>query len=186
VNLNGSPRDRFAELVIVVACAAGGWWLIAKPFYNRAETADRILEETRTSLEETTAIRADNPDRAAEVMAIVARWNAAHADPLLVGGMIQHAADDAGVSIDRVSPADDDTTTPLGSIDVSTRRYEVITTGSARELLTFIDAIDRHPLAAVQSFEFAPGESEGSVIGLVHVSVSRIALVDAPADRGNQ
>jgi len=186
VNLKGSPRDRFAELVIVVACAAGGWWLIAKPSYDRAETANRVLEETRARLEETTNIRAGNPDRAAQVMATVARWNAAHADPLLVGGILQHAADDAGVSIDRFSPADNDTTTSLGSIDVSSRRYEIITTGSARELLTFVDAIDRHPLASVQSFEFAPGESEGSVIGLVHVSVTRIALADTPADRGNQ
>ena len=160
--------------------------MAAKPFHDRARAARISLEEARASLAEATTVQAENPDRAAAIMSTVTKWSEAHSDPLLVGGMLQQAADDAKVHIERLSPADDDAASGFGSLTVSSRRFELISTGSARAVLDFLDGIDRQPLVVVHSFELAPGAAEGDVIALVHVDVTRIAIADASADQGDQ
>jgi hypothetical protein len=177
-----SPRDRFAELIIIVACSAGAWWIVAKPFHDRAEAARTILADTRASLDETTVVRAENPERAAAIMTTVSAWSEAHADPLLVGGKLQHAADETQVHIERLSPSEDEAVSSFGALNVSARRFELISTGTARAILDFLDAVDHQPLMVVHAFELAPGDHEGDVIALVHVEVTRIAIADAPAD----
>ncbi len=186
MNPNPSSRDRIAELVIIVACSGGAWWIAAKPFHDRAALASAHLEATRAELAEATAVKAEDPQRAAAVMKTVSTWSDAHADPLLVGGMLQQAADDAGVHIDRLSPAEDDSVNTFGSLALTSRKFELITTGSARSIIDFLDAIDHRPLVVVHSFELAPGAQDDDVSALVHVQVTRIALSDAVIDGDNQ
>ena len=182
MNTKPSPRDRIAELVIIIACSGGAWWMAAKPFHDRAQVTAAQLAEARDRLASASDVRAGNPDRAAAIMDTVAKWSAAHADPLRVGSLLQQDADDTGVHIDRLTPADDDATHAFGSLSMTSRRYEMITTGNARSVISFLDAIDRHPLIVVDYFELVTGENDRDVVALVHIGVTRLALADATSN----
>lgn len=175
-------RDRIAEGVIAVAIAAGAWFIVALPAHDRADAALQERDAAQAELDACNESPPPDPIRLGEVRRTLDSWNASAADPLQAGHRLQQAADDAGVRIDRLTPADSPDVAIRGPIRQTTRRYDMVASGPAPNMARMLDLISESPLAAVRAFELAPGPGADQVIGIVAVELMQVSPAELASD----
>jgi hypothetical protein len=108
----------------------------------------------------------------------VLEWSDAIADTLSAGAHLQRAADESGVRIDRLAPADEVESAQRGRLTTTTRRFELVASGTAQALGAMLDRIALQPLTTVRSFEIAPGPGADEVVALMVIDAVGIAIAD--------
>jgi hypothetical protein len=174
----GTNRDRLADGVIAVAIVGAAWWTFALPAHEREAEADGRAAEANMVLE--SAVDADAPDpvRVQAVRDRVREWSDAIDDTLGAGARLQRAADGAGVRIDRLAPAMDQEFAARGRLTTSTRRFEVVASGTAQAVGAMLDRISFDPLAIVRSFEMVPGAGADEVVAVIVIETIGIAIAE--------
>ena len=175
-------RDRIAEAVIALAIAAGAWWAIALPEHERLAAAQARVDSARADLDALESTDAPDLDRISAIGSTIQSWNAALTDPLTAGERLQHAADTAGVRIDRLAPADAPELSVRGPISTAVRRFELVASGPTASLARMLDLVSQQPLVSVRTFDLAPGASADEIIAVVIIELSEITVTEATTE----
>lgn len=171
-------RDRIAEAIIALAIAAGAWWSLAYPAHQRLADARARVDIARTQIDAIGTSKSPDLDRVNAVDTTLRAWNAALTDPLAAGERLQHAADTAGVQIDRLAPTDETEFAVRGAVNTAVRRFELVASGPAASLARMLDLVSMQPLAVVRSFDLAPGGSAEEIIAVVIIELSEVTIAE--------
>lgn len=179
---NNQIRDRIAEAVIALAIATGAWWVIALPAHDRLAAAQACVDNAQAELDALDTSDAPDLDRIAAVHATLQSWNAALTDPLTAGERLQHAADTAGVRIDRLAPADEPELSVRGAVSTAVHRFELVASGPTASLARMLDLVSLQPLVSVRTFDLAPGASAEEIIAVVIIELSEVTIAESIAE----